>query len=215
MSARFPATTGKGEATRKRVLDAAVELAAVEGLSGLTIGALAERLDMSKAGIVGYFGSKESLQLATVAVAETMFIERVIEPAMRAPEGLPRLLVLCNHWLAYAADTLEGGCFFMAAGADVDGHPGPVRDRVAHTMRSWLLALEGAIRAAQDAGHVHESADAAQLAFELNGMELAATWSRQLLDDKSAAQRARHAIHERIASVTTRSGSRVLAHLPS
>lgn len=210
MKARFPATTHKGEATRKRVLDAAVELAAVEGLSGLSFGTLGERVAMSKAALVGYFGTKEELQLATVTAAEMMFIERVIEPAMRASEGLPRLVALASHWLDFAERALRGGCFFMAAVADVDGHPGPVRDRVAHTMRSWLVALEGAIRAAQDVGHVDPEIDAAQLAFELNGMELAATWSRQLLDDEGASARARRAIQARIASVTTRAGARVL-----
>ena len=210
MSARFPATTGRGEAARRRILDAAVELAALEGLSGLTIGKLADALGMSKAGLFGYFGSKEELQLATVAAAEAVFLERVIEPAMRAPEGLPRLVALCTHWLAYAAGTLKGGCFFMAAAADVDGHPGPLRDRVAFTMRSWLAALEGAIAAAREAGHLADDVEPAQLAFELNALEIAAAWSRQLLDDPSAADRARRAMFERIASATTRAGKRVL-----
>jgi AcrR family transcriptional regulator len=210
---RFPATTERGEATRRRVLDAAVELAAVEGLSGLTIGRLAEVLGMSKAGLFGYFGSKEELQLATVAAAEASFIERVVEPAMRADEGLPRLVALCTYWLDYAATALHGGCFFMAAAADVDGHPGPLRDRVAHTMRSWLFALEGAVRAAQAAGHVDERADPAQIAFELNAVEIAAAWSRQLLDDAGASERAKRAMFERIAASTTRAGKRVLSEV--
>jgi AcrR family transcriptional regulator len=213
VSARFSAKTDRGVATRRRILDAAVELAAAEGLSGLTIGRLAEELKMSKAGLFGYFGSKEELQIATIAAAEESFIERVITPAMAAPEGLPRLLALCSYWLDYAACTLKGGCFFLSAAADVDGRPGPVRDRVADTMRAWLAALVGAIKAAQDACHLDANADAAQIAFELNGLELAAAWARQLLDDRSAGDRARRGIFTRIAALATPPGRRVLVEI--
>ena len=57
----------KGERTRAAILDRAVDLASVEGLEGLTIGRLATDLGMSKSGLFAHFGSKQELQLATVA----------------------------------------------------------------------------------------------------------------------------------------------------
>ena len=48
-------------------------MASKEGLEGVTIGRLAIELKMSKAGILGHFGTKESLQLATFdAAVESM-----------------------------------------------------------------------------------------------------------------------------------------------
>ena len=65
---RRPATS-KGEQTRAAILDRAVDLASAEGLEGLTIGRLAAELRMSKSGLFAHFGSKQELQLATVAAA--------------------------------------------------------------------------------------------------------------------------------------------------
>lgn len=47
----------KGEATRQAVLDRAVEVARQVGLSGLTIGRLAEQAQMSKSGLFAHFRS--------------------------------------------------------------------------------------------------------------------------------------------------------------
>ena len=54
---------GKGDETRQAVLDQAMEVARRVGLSGLTIGTLAERTQLSKSGLFGHFRSKEALQL--------------------------------------------------------------------------------------------------------------------------------------------------------
>ena len=56
----------KGELTRAAILDAALELAARDGLEGLTIGLIADRMQMSKSGVFAHFGSREDLQLEVV-----------------------------------------------------------------------------------------------------------------------------------------------------
>ena len=70
----------KGEQTRAAILERAVDLASIEGLEGLTIGRLAAELRMSKSGLFAHFGSKQELQLATVAAAGERFRADVIEP---------------------------------------------------------------------------------------------------------------------------------------
>ena len=59
----FSSRVGKGEETRLAVLDQAVEVARRVGLSGLTIGSLADQAQLSKSGLFGHFRSKEALQL--------------------------------------------------------------------------------------------------------------------------------------------------------
>src|SRR5690242_12542535 len=90
--------------TRAAILAAAADIASVEGLEGLTIGRLANELEMSKAGVIGHFGSKEELQLATLEYAAAIFRERVWVPAEHLPEGLPRLLATIEAWVRYAAE---------------------------------------------------------------------------------------------------------------
>src|ERR1700756_944347 len=89
------------EADRAVALRVAVDVASVVGLEGLTIGRLADQLGMSKSGLVGRFGSKQQLQLATLDQAADMFRRTVYEPASAAPPGLARLSAICDAWVAY------------------------------------------------------------------------------------------------------------------
>ena len=76
--------------TREGIIQASVATASREGLEAVTIGRLAEKLDMSKAGVIGPFGSKEELQLETFRKAVAMFTRDVWDPASRDEPGLPR-----------------------------------------------------------------------------------------------------------------------------
>jgi len=199
----------RGAETRKRILGTAVELASREGLEALTIGKLSEALEMSKAGLFAHFGSKEELQLATVESARKVFIERAVAPAFQAEAGISRLLALCERWLDYS-ESFEGGCFFAAASSEFDGRPGPVRDRVAECMKEWLSALERAVKEAQQLGHVSKDVDPRQVGFELNALELGSNWAKQLFNDKSAVHRSRVAMRERLHSIATPAGRKLL-----
>ena len=71
--------------SRAQTLSAAVELASVRGLEGLTIGGLADTLAMSKSGLVGRFGTKLELQLAVLERAADVFRDH----CLRAGGGRP------------------------------------------------------------------------------------------------------------------------------
>jgi AcrR family transcriptional regulator len=196
-----------GERTRQAILEAAVHLASEEGLEGLTIGRLASELSMSKSGLFAHFGSKEELQLATVEAARAVFVREVVGPAFAAEKGLARLWRLCDVWLAYVkGEVFRGGCFFAAAAAEFDGRPGAVRDRVAEVMREWLALLRRSVSEAQAAGQLGPDADPAQLAFELNALEMGANWAFQLHGDRQAFARARLGVLERLRRHATAAG---------
>lgn len=192
----------KGARTKQGILDRAVDIASVEGLEGLTIGRLAEELEMSKSGLFAHFGSKEELQLATVEAARQRFVDEMFRPALQAPRGYPRLLAICRSWLAYIKrGVFPGGCFFAAASFEFDGRPGPIRDAIVAAMDLWLDALEKAIRMAKEEGHLDRGVDVKQLAFEINAIFFGANFSYQMRDDKRAIGRAWKAIENRLASV--------------
>ena len=79
----------RGNRTRESILQAAADLASVEGLEGLTIGRLATELGISKSGLFAHFGSKEELQLATIDAARRRFVDHVVKPS-RSPAPRPR-----------------------------------------------------------------------------------------------------------------------------
>ena len=59
-------TLQKGQQTKAAIVDAALGLATQIGLEGLSIGALAEVMQMSKSGVFAHFGSREELQISVV-----------------------------------------------------------------------------------------------------------------------------------------------------
>src|SRR5580698_4968900 len=89
---------GKGAATRELILDHAYELARQDGLEGLSIGALALGVGMSKSGVFAHFGSREELQLALLEAATKRFLEFVMRPAIQQPRGLKRLRAMLQRW---------------------------------------------------------------------------------------------------------------------
>jgi AcrR family transcriptional regulator len=185
-------------------LRAAVNLASVEGLEGLTIGHLADELKMSKSGLFAHFGSKEELQLATVAMAREIFVAHVIRPSLARPAGMPRLLALCDSWLEHVElRVFEGGCFFTAASFEFDSRPGAVRESIVAAMREWLRTLSRAVDEARKAGHLDQSVHPQQFAFEIYSLAIGAHWGHQLLGDKKALSNVRAAILERIRAQAT------------
>jgi AcrR family transcriptional regulator len=178
-------TIGKGAETRAAILDRAVDLASAEGLEGLTIGRLATELEMSKSGLFAHFGSKQELQLATVEAAANRFRAAVIEPALDAPDGAPRLRAMADSYLAYLdGGAYSGGCFWAATSAEYDDRPGPVRDAIAAALDTWLGEIE---RQARVAG----VADPGRLAFELFAVVMGANSRFRLSGDHQVFEYAR------------------------
>lgn len=166
---RTDARRARGDETRRAILAHAIDTASVDGLEGLTIGRLAEAARHSKSGIATLFGSKEQLQLATVAAAREVFVEQVTAPARASSSrGLDRVCALVSHWLAYSEDRVfRGGCFFAAASVEFDARPGAVRDAILAELTEWEDYLTVSIQYAIDGGELPGLDDARQLAFEI------------------------------------------------
>jgi AcrR family transcriptional regulator len=181
--------------SRAQTLADAVGLASIVGLEGLTIGRLAERLGMSKGGLVGRFGSKEELQLATLDQAAEIFRRAVYEPASAAPPGLARLNAICDAWVAYLRrPPFPGGCFLTTAMVEFDARPGPVNDAVKKVMRRWLALLEREARAAIESGELPAETNPKDVAFTINALAVGANCDFQLNRNPGSLQCARRAM---------------------
>ena len=164
-----------GERSRNAILREAAQLATVEGLEGLSIGRLAEAVGMSKSGLFAHFGSKEELQLATIEAASALFAEQVIEPALLAPTGARAAAPARRELPAHVEDDVfPGGCFFASVAAEIDTHPGPVRDVAVEVWPIGSALIERTVRDAQAEGAIDPAEDPEQLAFELESYLLLA-----------------------------------------
>lgn len=165
---------------------------------------------MSKSGLFGHFGSKEKLQLATIDHARAIFVDKIVEPSLAAPNGLPRLYAMQSRWIAYVQDdTFSGGCFFAAASAEFDGRPGPVRERIEELTRYWRDMLLGEASRALRLGHLKADADPELIAFQLHAFVQEANWAYQLLGENGAFDRARAATEKILRSSATPEGIRM------
>ncbi len=183
------------ERSREATVQVAVDVASVEGLEGLTIGRLARDLGMSKAGLVGRFGDRESLQRATLAAAIERFMGAVWEPARSAKSGSERLSRIIDLWVDHLRDDVfPGGCFVTTASVEFDARPGPLRDDVAAAVRDWLAVLTTEARRAGDAGNLPPGRDPHDVALELYSLASGGSVTGRLTGDRSSLERTRGAM---------------------
>ncbi|WP_405695914.1 TetR/AcrR family transcriptional regulator [Streptomyces coelicoflavus] len=188
-------SAAEAQATRGRILGRAAEIASEEGLDGITIGRLAEELEMSKSGVHKHFGTKETLQISTLDKAFVDFWHRVVEPVLGEPPGLRRLRAVCANSVGYLEEPLlPGGCLMTAALSEYDGRPGRVRDAVAEVWSRWREQLRADLTTAADNGELPADFDVDQALFEIVAAGLALNAAMQLQHDRTAADRARRAI---------------------
>lgn len=181
--------------TRAAIVQRAAAVASLDGLDGITLGRLAEDLGMSKAGVIGHFGTKEALQLEAIEAARERFVRAVWDPVKGREPGLDRLLALLDGWISDLTSTpLPGGCFWAATVPEFDSHPGPVRDAIASIQGEWDALLRGEVKAAVAAGELDAGTDVAQVVFELRAVGLGLNQQLLLHDDEAAERRARRAV---------------------
>jgi hypothetical protein len=180
----------KGQQTKQAIIHAAVALSTRLGLEGLSIGLLAEVMQMSKSGVFAHFGSREELQISVIDEYFNCFEQEIFFPALRQARGLPRLRALFDNWMKRVAVEIQSGCIFISGAVEFDDRPGPVRDALAHAVRQWQDALFRAVVQAKECGHLVEQADAAQIAFEIHGLILALHYEARFLQKPSSLTQA-------------------------
>ena len=174
--------------TREAIIRHAADIGSVEGLEGITIGRLAADLQMSKAGVIGHFGTKEELQLATLAHAAELFREQVWDPWEDLQPGLERLLAICEAWVRYADEPiLSGGCFIAAVSFEFDGREGRVHDELGAVVGRWRKTLVREISTASADGDLPVDLAPDPAAFSLEALAAGMNPARQLYGDTSAA----------------------------
>jgi AcrR family transcriptional regulator len=194
----FYFSMSKGQETRQAILARAFEIATVAGLQGLSIGHLAEQLELSKSGLFAHFGSKEALQVAVIEEAGRLFVQDTLLPALRAARGEPRVRALFNRWIEWG--NRPGGCFFVAACAELDDRPGVARDALVTAQKAWLDEISTAVRIAIQEGHFRDDLDAEQFAFDAYSIMLGTHLFNRFLHDPAAPIRTRRSFDALIAA---------------
>jgi AcrR family transcriptional regulator len=187
------------EPGRDAILHAAATLAAADGLERLSVGRLATTLGMSKSRLSAQFGSKQQLQLATVQEAARVFAEEVVQPALAAAPGLGQLTAVCEAFFAHVERrTSPGGCFMAGAALEMGNRPGPLREVIDEFQARFGTLLRGFAATAVHRNELPSQENPDRLAFELNGIMLAADTNFVLHDDPAVLDLARQIVHQRL-----------------
>jgi AcrR family transcriptional regulator len=174
-----------------QILEYGTDLLSASGFAGITLGTLAEHIGMSKSGLFAHFRSKEELQLQLLENTAKIAGERVVAPALRVAEGLPRLKAIVKNWLGWTAKAgLSGGCAVAAGMFELDDCEGPVRDRLLRMEKFWRDLLAQNVARAVELKHLRAGLDIDQFVWELCGIYLSHHASFRFVRDKNADRRA-------------------------
>lgn len=199
-----PAPMRKGEMTRAAILDAALELSSRDGLEGLTIGLLAERMQMSKSGVFAHFGSREDLQVEVVREYHRRFEQEVFYPSLKEPRGLPRLWSMVRRWMEKRIQEVTTGCIYISGAVEYDDRAeSPVRDELVRSVTIWRAALTKAIDQAREEGHLRADCDPRLMLFEMYSLELGLHHDARFLRLPDSAELAMVALNKLIQSYRT------------
>lgn len=184
----------KGALTRAAILDAALRLSAREGMEGLTLGMLADEMQMSKSGVYAHFGSREDMQVAVVQEYRHRFEQDVFLPALGQPRGLPRLQALVGNWISRVSHEIAQGCIYIGGAVEYDDRSGPVRAALIESVGLWRAALLRACKQAIAEGHLRADTDPKQLLFEMYGLILVLHHDSRFLKVPGCVKRARDGV---------------------
>lgn len=202
MTAKF---LRKGELTRAAILEKALESASRDGLEGLTIGLLAEQMQMSKSGVFAHFGSREDLQIAVLKLYHHLFEQEVFYPSMKETRGLPRLRSMFNLWLNRVTREIDSGCIYISGATEYDDRLGLVRDELVAMVNAWQGALRRATVQAIEQGHLQSGLDPEQIVYEMYGLVVALHHDARFLKKSGSVQRAERGFERMIASYAPQS----------
>jgi AcrR family transcriptional regulator len=164
------------------------------GLAGVTLGVLAEQVGMSKSGLFAHFRSKEDVQIELLSHMAEFAMAHVVEPSMKADEGLPRLQALVRNWFGWAQRAgLPGGCPVAAGLFEFDDVEGRVRNKILEMEGQWRLTLTELVQRAVELGHLRRDLDVDQFVWELCGIYLGHHAAHRFLRSADADRRAQTA----------------------
>lgn len=195
----------KGEATRVRIVDAAARLAAVRGLTAVSLGDVADVVGLSKSGLFKHFESKEDMHMSVVEAVTDHFRDVVWGPAEGLAPGRDRLEAVFEHWLHWCdREWGASGCPIMQLSVELDDQPGPPRDLLQKSLRSFRRTLVREFQAMCEPALPEGEAEAAY--FQMKSFILGHSDARRMMGDADAERATRaafEALLDRTAAIKT------------
>ena len=127
----------KGDRTRKRIINAALQLFSVKGYFHTSISDILNATELTKGGLYCHFQSKEDIWYAVYGEAVDIWRKIVFKDMRHIPDPLERIERTCDNVLRWylATDTFDGGCFFVNMLVEL---PGQSATMSRHILRGFV-----------------------------------------------------------------------------
>jgi AcrR family transcriptional regulator len=185
--------------TRGRILEEGLKLACVRGLCRVTFGAVAQRANVSKSGVVAHFSKVDKLKAAIVATAMDRWSRACFVPQENL-SGIAELMRYMSRWISWTTRVgLPGGCPLASAMFEYNYEANSVRVAVQAAEARWRETLVELIEGAITGAELPPTIDASQMAWSLMGVYLSHQVSRHSLRARDADRQAVEAVQQLIA----------------
>ena len=182
-SVRIDKRIAAGDATRKRIMSAAVAIAGSTGFSSLTIGTLAEACGLSKSSMFTHFSTREDLVIATLDAAYDEFDRAVLDPCRAAPLGDKMRVFLRGYYEYLNSRHRSHACIITSAAFEFDGDRGRVRKRVEQLIAKQRDVIRQFFKEARQAGVIQSDTDIEQQLFDYESLMVGFVYRYQLDPD--------------------------------
>jgi AcrR family transcriptional regulator len=150
--------TRKGERTREKIIDKALQVFSVKGYFNTSVADLLEAAGLTKGGLYGHFRSKEEVWYAVYGEAVARWKAAVFAGARDIADPLARVEATIARVLRdyLAADLFAGGCFFVNMLVELTGQSGPMSRHVRRGFVGFSKLLQRWLQDAQGRGIIRE-----------------------------------------------------------
>lgn len=182
--------TSKSETTFSMILETALGMAALGGISKLSLGEVAKKMGISKSGVFARVGSLSTLQNAVLDEFDRRFVDEVFTPSLAFPQGLPRLNAQVAAWIRRACDTKSyAACLYASGAFEFDDLDVPLRERLQAGVMRWRASMRKTVIQAIQVGHLRPDTDPEQLVFEIYSLIIGLMHDARFMRDASAERR--------------------------
>lgn len=182
----------KGEKTKSRILNLALDIASVQGLENMSIGDVAKVSELSRSGLFAHFQSKEQFQIDILKHAENLFVNAVITPCEKLQDPFAKLQLLKKNWPNWYQKTdppIKGGCIFLMAIFEFDDRPGAVKDCLIQQQQNLIKYIGSCFAEAQKIKQFSDRHDKIQFAYEFYSLYMGYQYYRRFFGDSKARTR--------------------------
>lgn len=179
----------KGQITRSRILDNAMDYVCQFGLVSISIGEIAKRLKMSRTGVISHFKNKSDMQIAILRHCEDVFIKQVLKPSF-SPDPVTHLEKHFNNWINWVyklKNKRQMTCPFVKAVAEFQDRPEcDVKVIIREQQQRTLEYLGSLVQRCIDLGAFKSDTDISRFTLDSYGFYMAHNVSKHLLKDGNA-----------------------------